>query len=374
MMQPTGNKWEIDSPKGLLIFPALLIAALAFAKPHLAIIVLLSIPVSILIWPLFTWLEEKTELPALALVGLSLLALLVGVGLAGYFVFPLIKAGVLELKGMLPTDSSIPLVDQILNALRNMLGDLIPPGTWEDTVRKQLEKVNISETAKPVLLTAANGMLGMLYGFGSALFALGLVYFRLFEQKSRGKAFAENLTMALPNHKTKLLKLESYFQDVGTKFLLGIGLLMLIFWPVYFITLVGIKMWFGGISLGLCAVYACILAFWNAIPIIGGITSYAVVAIIWLFQFAVPGHESAFLVLAIMGVAALGIHKVETYLSPMIIGERLGIQGYWIFVTILTSVATFGVREGLFAAVCGLALFSAYKRMVRENHNLPVAV
>ena len=330
---------------GLVVFGVLLFLLREIMLPFVA-----GMAVAYLLDPVADKIEEWGLSRTMATVVITALFVVVTVG-ALFLLLPLLYQQVIDLIGRVPA---------IAEAIRDYLLSL------SETLFASLGPDQI-ERAREALSEFTDTLVGWVLGFGEGLVRSGLalvhilallfvtpiVTFYLLRDWDRMVAHSEDL---LPRRHADVVREQlGKINDALAGFVRGQGLVCLILMVFYAIglTLVGLDF---GLIIGLTA---GLLSF---IPYVGAIIGFVIGVTLALLQF-----DELMWIGAVALVFVIGQVVEGNFLSPKLVGERVGLHPVWVIFGALAGATLFGF-VGVLLAVPATAVVGVLVRFATERY------
>ncbi len=330
---------------GLIVFCVLLFLLRDILLPFVA-----GMAVAYLLDPIADKLEEWGLSRTMATVVITALFVIVTAG-ALFLLLPLLYQQAIDLVGRAPAIAGA-IRDYLLSLSETLFASLGPD---------QLER------AREALSGFTDNLIGLALGFGKGLWRSGLalvhvlallfvtpiVTFYLLRDWDRIVAHAEDL---LPRRHAGVVHEQlGKIDDALAGFVRGQGLVCLILMVFYAVglTLVGLDF---GLIVGLTA---GLLSF---IPYVGAITGFVIGVTLALLQF-----DDLLWVGAVALVFVIGQVIEGNFLSPKLVGERVGLHPVWVIFGALAGATLFGI-VGILLAVPATAVVGVLARFATERY------
>lgn len=192
----------------------------------------------------------------------------------------------------------------------------------EDTINRILEKIN-----PEIYITGAKNTISVIFNIGMSFIVL--IYI-LLEHGQLKKLSVEVLTFAIGDDKTE--KLIYYLSEIN--------LIFIKYFYSKFISsmMLGIIVTVGFFTAGISypIFFGVIVALFNMLPVFGAFISSVPIA---LLTFAEYGAVKAIISIAII---IAGQQIENNILTPKIVGDTVGLSGFWIIFTIIAGGGLFG--------------------------------
>ena len=330
---------------GLIVFGVLLFLLRDILLPFVA-----GMAVAYMLDPIADKLEDRGLSRTMATVVITALFVIVTVG-ALFLLLPLLYQQAIDLVGRAPAIAGA-IRDYLLSLSETLFASLGPD---------QLDR------AREALSGITDDLIGWALGFGEGLWRSGLalihvlallfvtpvVTFYLLRDWDRIVAHGEDL---LPRRHAGVVREQlGKINETLAGFVRGQGLVCLILMVFYAIglTLVGLDF---GLIVGLTA---GLLSF---IPYVGAIIGFVIGVTLALLQFDDLMWVGAVALVFIVGQVVEG-----NFLSPKLVGERVGLHPVWVIFGALAGATLFGI-VGILLAVPATAVIGVLARFATERY------
>jgi len=302
----------------------------------------------------------------LAVAGLAfvIIALL---GIAGWYGIPLLIKGINETLTALPDGLRrlSPLAQDMLASWKSKLESIFPgQGSIDEVLKKKLPELAGpgGDALKLVLAT----IFGSVVAIGHVLVFLVLTAI-LTAEWDKNVAKARHLVeLYAPRQAPAMIRFGEKFQAYGGELFVGIGIVMLIFMPIFFLMLY----LYAGLSLAKSLLWGIILGITSAIPTIGGIITYLLVIVVGLVNLG--ADQDAITKIGIMYVFSFAVHFVETkFVTPRVLGHRISFTSFAVITVLVGSVLVFGLGKGILTGLFLLVALKAITETLDELRHEP---
>ncbi|WP_416192424.1 AI-2E family transporter [Neisseria sp. CCUG12390] len=296
--------------------------------------------------PLVEWLQRKRFKRGIASMMVMILALLVLFALL-LIIVPMLIAQVGNLIDRLPQ-----IVDFLQNVLLPWLnrvgGDFIDIDNESIVAWLQSHMGELSNTLKTVMSTVMKQSGNVVAGLTNLMLLPFLLYYFLLDWKR----WSYGINALVPRRFIDgYTRITSNMDRVLGEFLRGQLMVMLIMGLIYGIglMLVGLD---SGFAIGMIA---GILVF---VPYLGAFTGLLLATIAAVLQF--PSWTG---VLMVWGVFGIGQFLESFFITPKIVGDRIGLSPFWV----IFALMAFGQLMGFVGMLIGLPLAAVTLVLVREG-------
>jgi predicted PurR-regulated permease PerM len=354
--------FKLDDPWiiGGIILLSLLSAA--FVVPSYVLEVLLTVALSAVIAPGIGRLRARLGLGlGVTVAGIAVVVITL-LGVAGYYGIPLMIRGINETLQQLPDGirKLWPFVQDWLDQMKARLEDLVPGDTTiDDFLRKEITGPG-GGVVRFVLAT----IFGSVATLGQFLLFLVLTAILSSEWKKNTDKLRYLLALFVPGQAAALVRFGEKFQRYGAELFVGIGIVMLIFMPIFICMLY----LYAQLSLGKSLLFGVVLGFTSAIPTIGGIITYLILVAIGILNFGLEweGIKTT----AVLYVVAFLVHFAETkFVTPRVLGHRISFTSFTVITVLVGAVLIFGVGTGILAGLFLLVAFKALVELADESRS-----
>lgn len=347
----------------LLLVGAAVVAVLA---PGFAMEVLLTIAASAVLAPGVAGLSKKIGITPGLIVASIAFVVIAAFGLASWYGVPVLVRGINETLTSLPSGLKklTPAAEQWLGSWKGSLEALFPGhGSLDEIVRKKLPE--LAGPGKEAARVALATIFGSVVALGHALLFLVLTAI-LTAEWDKNTAKARHLVeLYAPRQAPTLLSFGAKFQNYGGELFVGIGIVMLIFMPIFFLMLY----FFAKLSLGKSVLYGIVLGITSAIPTVGGIITYLLVVVVGVLNLGIDAD--ALWKIGIMYAFSFVVHFAETkFVTPRVLGHRIDFTSFAVISVLVGSVLVFGIGKGILA---GLFLLVALKAITEVSDEAKAA-
>ena len=330
-------------------FFLLLIATAYIIVPNFMLEVTFVIAFSSIMAPGVLKLCNHTKIGTGTLVGIVLAVCIGAIAFFLYYAIPPLIHDVRTSITKLPT--AVPAIKEyVLDHLPSFVREAIP-----NAQESNAWLINFArETGKTILHGAYGGAISSMHVVGQIVVSLVLMAFLIAGWKTNAESVQKLFVHFAPHQIKSLTTFVQKFQKYGAEMFKALGIVALIFMPIMF----SLLFFYGGLPFTKSLALGIILGLTSAIPTIGGIFTYVLLIFIGIANYGVS-HDGIQTIM-VMYLVSLFMHALETkFITPRILGHKLGATAFFILFMLLVTVFIFGIGFGIFAGLLLIVTFRA---------------